>query len=119
MTTLIAINETDADHLAKVTAEMQTIGAPALRCIRDDAQGIILALEGSHRLAAAKALGLTPILTMVDDDDMLLCSDIGYDDCGWFEGEPARAADIRERIASPMGMYTGCAFFDFGDGEAA
>ena len=38
---------------------------------------------------------------------MLTCEDIGYEDMGWFEGEPARAADIRDRIASPMGMYSG------------
>lgn len=118
MTAIVAINEADAAHLAEVVAEMQVLGAPVLRCIRDEAQGIVLALEGSHRLAAAHQLGLTPVLQMIGDDDELLCSDIGYDDCGWFEGEPARAADIRDRIGQPMGMYTGCVFFDFDDIEA-
>ena len=107
MATVITINQTDADHLARVTAEMQVRGAPAIRCIRDEAQGVILALEGSHRLAAAKALGIAPVFVFAADDDMLTCAEIGYDDMGWFDGEPARAADIRDRIASPMGMYSG------------
>jgi hypothetical protein len=108
MTTVIAINKTDDAHLAAVTAEMRTLGAPTIRCIRDDAQGVVLALEGSHRLAAAAALGLTPEFVMVGDDEMLICEEIGYDDNGWFDGEPARAADIRDRIAEPMGTYAQC-----------
>ena len=107
MATVITINQTDADHLAAVTAAMQVMGAPTIRCIHDAAQGVILALEGSHRLAAAKSLDLTPHFVMLGDDDMLACEDIGYDDCGWFGGETARAADIRDRIASPMGTYYG------------
>lgn len=117
MTAIVAINEADATHLVEVVAEMQVRGAPVLRCIRDEAQGVILALEGSHRLAAAHQLGLVPVLQMVGDDDELLCSDIGYDDCGWFDGEPARAADIRDRIGGFMGTYNGCPFFDFDNVE--
>jgi len=108
MTPIIAINKTFPEHLAAVTAEMRTRGAPVLRAIRDEDQGIILALEGSHRLVAAKALGLTPILQILGDDDMISCEEIGLDDCGTFEGEPARAADIRDYVARPMGTYAGC-----------
>lgn len=107
MATVITINQTDADHLANVISEMRVRGAPTIRCIRDDTQGVILALEGSHRLAAAKALDIEPNFVFLADDDTLTCADIGFDDMCWFGGEPARAADIRDRIASPMGTYSG------------
>ena len=115
MTTVIAINKTDPDHLADVMEAMRVAGAPTIRAIRDETHGIVLALEGSHRLAAAKALGLDPVFVMLGDDDMISCDDIGFDSCGAFDDAvPVRAADIREYIASPMGMYlTTGAWLDF------
>lgn len=50
---------------------------------------------------------------------MITCDELGYDDCGWFDGEPARAADIRDRIGSPMGTYSGCAFIAIPEIEVA
>jgi hypothetical protein len=119
MTTIITINHPDKDHLETVIAEMRALGAPAIRAIADEFNNVIVALEGSHRIAAAKALGLVPVLKMLADDDMLSCDEIGYDDNGWFEGGPARAADIRDRIAEPMGMYSGCNFVSFDSVETA
>jgi hypothetical protein len=107
MTTVIAINKTDADHLTCVTAEMQTLGAPTIRCIRDDVQGVVLALEGSHRLAAAEALDIVPNFVVLGDDDLITCEEIGFDDNGYFDGEIARAADIRDYIAGSQGTYAG------------
>ncbi len=37
-------------------------GAPRLRAILDETQGVIVALEGSHRIAAALDLGLVPTM---------------------------------------------------------
>ena len=108
MATFITINDTDADHLSAVTNDMRTLGAPAIRCIRDDVQGVILALEGSHRLAAAKALDLEPNFVFLDENEPLTCAEIGYDDNGWFDGEDATAGMIRDRIAGPTGTYQGC-----------
>lgn len=119
MVVIVAINEPDHRHLAQVIAEMRELGAPTLRAIRDEAQGVILALEGSHRLAAALELGLTPRLELVNDDTPLRCDDIGWDDMGWFEGRAARAGDIRDRIARPMGTYDGCPMYDFDQIEFA
>ncbi len=51
-----APNECDPDHLEQVMSEMRRLGAPHIRAIRDDECWI--ALEGSHRIAAASALGL-------------------------------------------------------------
>jgi len=111
------INQPDAEHLEEVKAEMQILGAPVIRAIRDDGQGIILALEGSHRLAAAQMLGLRPVLQLVADDALLTCDELGFDDMGWFEGEPARAIDIRNHIARPNGTYRDCEWRQYEDGE--
>ena len=58
MTMIYALNHTTANHLAAVTAEMETLGAPTIRVV--DCGDHYIALEGSHRLAAAHALGLEP-----------------------------------------------------------
>ena len=108
MTYIITINQIDAEHYASVRSQMLVLGAPTIRCARDEAQGVLVALEGSHRLAAAIELGLAPNLVVLDDDALLSCDELGFDDCGWFEGEPARAVDIRGRIAGSMGTYPGC-----------
>jgi hypothetical protein len=78
MTTIYAIHGVDADKLAEVTAEMRVLGAPTIEVV--DCGDHYMALEGSHRLAAAHALGLTPELTIHDQDTDLDIS--GYD---WFE----------------------------------
>jgi hypothetical protein len=108
------INAPEAEHLAEVVALMQAMGAPKLRAIFDPAAGVLLALEGSHRIAAAVELGIAPEFEIVEDDDMLTCEDLGYDDMGWFDGEPARAADIGDRV-SGGGNYAGCPVYTFSD----
>lgn len=49
-------------HLGKVFDEMAAQGAPTIRVIESD--GVYYALEGSHRLAAAHALGIEPKLVV-------------------------------------------------------
>lgn len=49
-------------HLEEVKAEMTKRGAPVIRCIWSEHYGVWLAIEGCHRLRAAKQLGLTPII---------------------------------------------------------
>lgn len=53
------------DHLTHVIAEMQRRGAPVLRAAWDKDACVWHAREGTHRLRAAKALGLAPILIPV------------------------------------------------------
>lgn len=113
---VIAINRPDPAHLAAVIADMRRLGVPTLRAVRDETQGIILALEGSHRLAAAAALGLTPKLDILSPDTLITCAELGYDDSGWFDGEAVPLGDIRDRIADPMGTYAGCPVYDFAEG---
>lgn len=53
------------DHLEAVKAEMRRRGPPVLRAAWDAAAGVWHAREGTHRLRAAIALGVTPILVPV------------------------------------------------------
>jgi hypothetical protein len=77
-------NTTCPDHLAKVVAEMATLGAPVVRIMQVDGSDW-QAVEGSHRLAACVQLGLEPVLVAVDMD----ASAEGHDfddlsqDCTW------------------------------------
>ena len=69
MTTIYAIHTPDADKLAGVIAEMRVMGAPKIEVV--DCGDYYMALEGSHRLAAAAALGLMPVLTIHEQEDTL------------------------------------------------
>jgi len=62
----------DANHLAAVTEEMRTMGAPKVKAVWQPGWGVWVALEGCHRLRAAHALGLTPEFDEVEysDQDM-------------------------------------------------
>lgn len=74
MSNIIIPNATRPDHLADVIAAMREMGAPRVHAVW--AGEMWVALEGSHRIAAAAALGLTPEIipveygnTYVDDID--------------------------------------------------
>jgi len=112
---IATINEPQPGHLAVVQAEMRTLGGPTLRAIYDRSQDVVLLLEGSHRWAAASALGLPVHLIGVPDDAPLSPAEIGYDDCGFFDGESTTAGMLRDRIASPRGTYAGCPLYEVSD----
>ena len=78
MTTIYAIHAPFSEQLEAVTAEMKERGAPKIEVV--DCGDYFMALEGSHRLAAAHALGLEPELIVHAQDDMLEIS--RFD---WFE----------------------------------
>lgn len=68
----------DADHLEAVKAEMQTRGAPVIRAVWMEVYGTWVALEGCHRIRAAHALGLTPVIDEVEYSDEL--TNLGEED---------------------------------------
>jgi len=67
MHTIYAIHHPDADKLAAIIAEMRDLGAPTIEAV--DCSDYLMAIEGSHRLAAAHALGIAPIVTIHEQDD--------------------------------------------------
>jgi hypothetical protein len=96
-----AIHPPAQDRLAGVIAEMQILGAPIIEVV--DCGDHYQALEGSHRLAAAAALGLVPILTIHQPSTMI---DITRFD--WYQAGPENwagteysASDIVGELFSP------------------
>lgn len=59
----------DETHLEEVKAKMLTLGAPKIRAIWSDAYDMWMAVEGCHRLRAAAALGIRPIIIDVSNQN--------------------------------------------------
>lgn len=57
-------NHYNEQHLEEVKLEMVKLGAPSVRAIWSECYGMWMAVEGCHRLRAAKELGITP--TIID-----------------------------------------------------
>ncbi len=99
MTTIYAIHAPEEAKLEAVIAEMRVLGAPTIRAI--DCGDYLMALEGSHRLAAAAALELTPVFEIIEQDEEIDIS--GYD---WFEaqnwaGTVYAAGEVAGELFSP------------------
>lgn len=56
-------------HLEAVKAEMIELGAPKIRAVWMESLGHFAAIEGCHRIRAAKALGMTPEIIEVEYSD--------------------------------------------------
>lgn len=74
---IILVNETDKGHLDGVIEQMKTMGSPKIHAVWDEAFGAWVALHGSHRIAAAKDLGLKIEIHEVEYSDNTLGSVIG------------------------------------------
>ena len=80
MTTVFAIHAPEEARLAEIIEEMRTLGTPTIKVV--DCGDHYIALEGSHRLAAAAALDLTPAFVVHEQDEEIDIS--AYD---WFEAQ--------------------------------
>ena len=68
----------DENHLEKVKAEMKQLGAPTIKAVWMECYGHWAALEGCHRIRAAKALGLEPEIEEIEYSEDTL-EDVGCD----------------------------------------
>lgn len=59
----------DEAHLAAVIEEMKTLGAPAIKAVWMECYDHWAALEGCHRIRAARELGLVPRIEEVEYSD--------------------------------------------------
>lgn len=75
---IYAIEPPDARKLEEVVARMRVLGAPIIRAIKCDDHYV--ALEGSHRLAAASVLGVVPRVIVHQSDELIDIT--AYD---WFD----------------------------------
>ena len=62
-------NHFSAEHLAAVIEQMKTLGAPEIHAVWNACADQWVALEGSHRIRAAKKLGLAPVIIEVEYSD--------------------------------------------------
>jgi len=60
------------EHLEHVKKIMIKRGSPIIRCFYDDFNDLWFAVEGCHRLRAAKELNLTPIIKDISDQKTLI-----------------------------------------------
>lgn len=72
-------NHFDAAHLEEVKTEMMTIGAPVIRAVWMGCYERFAALEGCHRIRAAHALGLTPVIDEIEYSDEITVCSLGLD----------------------------------------
>ncbi|MBA4274080.1 MAG: hypothetical protein C0436_00340 [Alphaproteobacteria bacterium] len=79
----------DVEHLAEVKAEMTVLGAPVIKAVWMECYNLYAALEGCHRIRAAKELGLVPIIDEVEYSDELFYGD----DCEYAISEIADSAN--------------------------
>jgi hypothetical protein len=87
---LYLIHTVDPAKLATVKAEMLTLGAPTIRVV--DCGDHYMAIEGCHRLVAAAELGITPILDVLGQDDMIEANSLDID--AFQAGETYTAGEI-------------------------
>lgn len=99
MSTIYAIHAPVAEKLETVKREMETLGAPTIRVV--NCGDHYMALEGSHRLAAAHALGLEPELVVFEQDEMLDITQFDwFDEANWFE-TTYQAGEVAGELFSP------------------
>ena len=103
MKTIYAIHAPYEDRLPHVIAKMKELGAPTIEVV--DCGDYYMALGGSHRLAAASALGLKPALVVHDQEDEIDITKFDWvDDAGMrnaFTETNYLAGEIAGELFSP------------------
>lgn len=104
MTMIYTIHAPEEKKLASVIEEMRQLGAPRIQVV--DCGDYYMALEGSHRIAAAHALGLEPELQVHEQDDILDVSGFDwYEEANW-GGTQYEAGEVAGELFSPAaGTY--------------
>ena len=69
----------DQPHLDDVRREMALLGAPTIKAVWMECYDCYAALEGCHRIRAAKELGLVPVLDVVEYSDKKISEIFGAD----------------------------------------
>jgi hypothetical protein len=72
-------NHYDKEHLEAVKKEMLILGAPKIHAVWMECYDLWAALEGCHRIRAAKSLGLIPEIIEVEYSENLCSTIPGYD----------------------------------------
>ena len=76
--TIYMMHKYDDSHLMRVIEEMEQMGAPEIRIV--DCGDHWFALEGVHRIEAAKRLGIEPVWIEIQQDDLVPSNTLDWDD---------------------------------------
>lgn len=100
--TIYTIHGIDAEKVEAVVQEMRSLGAPKIRVV--DCADHYMAIEGTHRLAAACKLGIVPELIVLAQDDMVAADSL---DTEYFAaGESYTAGEVAgEMHSESCGAY--------------
>ena len=90
------------ERVEEVMAEMERLGAPEIRMV--DCGDHYQAIEGTHRIEAARRLSLPVKAIIIDEDEMIESASL---DTGYFaDGEKYPAHEIAGELYSPAcGCY--------------
>jgi hypothetical protein len=69
MRMLYTIHGIDPAKVERIKAEMAILGAPVVRVV--NCGDYLMALEATHRIAAATELGIAPVLCELEQDDLV------------------------------------------------
>lgn len=95
---IYAIHAPKPEKLSQVIEQMRVLGAPTIRVV--NCGDHFMALEGSHRLAAAAELGLEPILTVYEQDEILDVTEHDWYDTANWGGERYTAGEVAGELYS-------------------
>lgn len=87
------------DHLDTVKAEMDKLGTPTIKAIWSDCYKMWMAVEGCHRIRAAKELGLIPEIDDISDQETVTIQIDGYD-------EEVDLIDLAEQLTDAVWQAT-------------
>ena len=97
---LYTINPVTEKHLHEVMGEMKKLGAPTIRVV--DVGDALMAIEGSHRIEAARRLSLKPELVILDQDDL-----VESDSLDIYELQPGEQYTAGEIVGELYGPHVG------------
>ena len=84
---IITVNEIDKTHLQTVISDMKRLGSPTIKAVWVEAWDCWVALEGSHRIHAAKELGLSLDIDEIEYSSALVGDHVITDDTQWMTVE--------------------------------
>lgn len=102
MFTVVAIHKPLTDHLNSVKAEMEKLGVPEIKVV--DCGDYYMALEGSHRIAAAAESGIVPELSIYGQDEIIDITIFDwYEPANWSE-ESYTAGEVAGELYSTQAV---------------
>jgi len=96
-------NHYNEEKLSQVMDQMKKMGAPEIRAIWSEVHGEWMAVEGCHRLRAAAALGIQPVIINISDNETAIIQVDGED-------VEIYVADLAEEVETNLWKATGFKF---------